>query len=162
MFFFSHVPRITQPKNQVPRSKALLCSPRIDGQTHTHTHTKVTTVGTLSGFQEFFLQPIIKDRPNKGICPQCYFLYVTLLIKNYQLFVVQLFIAININQSLACQKMLSVLYASSLWPMICQPTVIPQRSQSLKTRENAHTLGLEADTCHRGAYPSNIINMGTY
>ena len=30
---------------------------------HTHTHTKVTTVGTLSGFQEFFLQPIIKDRP---------------------------------------------------------------------------------------------------
>ena len=25
---------------------------------------KVTTVGTLSGFQEFFLQPIIKDRPN--------------------------------------------------------------------------------------------------
>ena len=28
------------------------------------TATKVTTVGTLSGFQEFFLQPIIKDRPN--------------------------------------------------------------------------------------------------
>ena len=28
------------------------------------TDTKVTTVGTLSGFQEFFLQPIIKDRPN--------------------------------------------------------------------------------------------------
>ena len=26
--------------------------------------TKVTTVGTLSGFQEFFLQPFIKDRPN--------------------------------------------------------------------------------------------------
>ena len=34
---------------------------RTDGQTHT-----VTTVGTLSGFQEFFLQPIIKDRPNKN------------------------------------------------------------------------------------------------
>merc|ERR1711923_411027 len=33
---------------------------RTDGQTH----TKVTTEGTLSGFQEFFLQPIIKDRPN--------------------------------------------------------------------------------------------------
>ena len=32
---------------------------------HTHTHTKVTTVGTLSGLQEFFLQPIIKDRPKK-------------------------------------------------------------------------------------------------
>ena len=28
------------------------------------THTKVTTEGTLSGFKEFFLQPIIKDRPN--------------------------------------------------------------------------------------------------
>ena len=24
----------------------------------------VTTEGTLSGFQDFFLQPIIKDRPN--------------------------------------------------------------------------------------------------
>ena len=32
--------------------------------TDTHTHTKVTTVGTLSEFQEFFLQPIITDRPN--------------------------------------------------------------------------------------------------
>ena len=29
------------------------------------TDTKVTTVGTLSGFQEIFLQPIIKDRPKK-------------------------------------------------------------------------------------------------
>ena len=27
------------------------------------THTKVTTVGTLSGFQDCFLQPIFKDRP---------------------------------------------------------------------------------------------------
>ena len=33
--FFSHVTRITQLKNQVPRSKAVLCSPRIDTQTHT-------------------------------------------------------------------------------------------------------------------------------
>ena len=33
----------------------------------TDTHTKVTTVGgTLLGFQEFFLQPIIKDRPNRA------------------------------------------------------------------------------------------------
>ena len=32
--------------------------------TETQTDTKVTTVGTLSGFQEFFLQPIINDRPN--------------------------------------------------------------------------------------------------
>ena len=30
----------------------------------TQTDTKVTTVGTLSWFQEFFLQPAIKDRPN--------------------------------------------------------------------------------------------------
>ena len=33
-------------------------------QTDGQTHTKVTNVGTLSGFQEFFLQPIIQDRPN--------------------------------------------------------------------------------------------------
>ena len=34
--------------------------------THTHrqTYTKVNTEDTLSGFQEFFLQPIIKDRSN--------------------------------------------------------------------------------------------------
>ena len=40
---------------------------RTDRQTHTHrdtqTDTKVTTVGILSVFQEFFIQPIIKDRP---------------------------------------------------------------------------------------------------
>ena len=28
--FFSHVPRITRPKNQFPRSKGLTCSPRTD------------------------------------------------------------------------------------------------------------------------------------
>ena len=41
---------------------------RTDEQTdrHTHTHTHETTEGTLSGFQEFFLQPIIKDRPTCG------------------------------------------------------------------------------------------------
>ena len=33
-------------------------------QTDRQTHTKVISVGTLSGFQEFSLQPIIKDRPN--------------------------------------------------------------------------------------------------
>ena len=31
--FLSHVPRITQPKNQLPRSKGVTCSPRTDGQT---------------------------------------------------------------------------------------------------------------------------------
>ena len=35
-------------------------------QRDTQTHTKVNTEGTLSGFQGIFLQPIIKDRPNKG------------------------------------------------------------------------------------------------
>ena len=34
---------------------------------HGHTDTKVNTEGTLSGFQDFFLQPIIKDRPNSMI-----------------------------------------------------------------------------------------------
>ena len=53
--FLSHVPRIIQPKNQVPRPKSV-----------PWTHTNVTTVGTLSGFQEFFLQTIIKDRPKKA------------------------------------------------------------------------------------------------
>jgi len=44
-------------------------------RTHTHrqTHTKVTTVGTLSGFHEFFLQPIIKDRPYKVISSMPWF-----------------------------------------------------------------------------------------
>ena len=37
---------------------------RTDTQTDRQTHTKVTTEGTLSGFQDFVLQPIIKDRPN--------------------------------------------------------------------------------------------------
>ena len=40
------------------------CSRQTDGQTH----TKVTTVRTLSGFQEVFLQPIIKDRSNNNDC----------------------------------------------------------------------------------------------
>ena len=33
-------------------------------QTPRQTDTKVNTEDTLSGFQEFFLQPIIKDRSN--------------------------------------------------------------------------------------------------
>ena len=38
--------------------KGVLCTPRTDRQSH----TKVNTENTLSGFQEFSLQPIIKDR----------------------------------------------------------------------------------------------------
>ena len=37
-----------------------------NGRTDRRTHTKVTTEGALSGFHEFFLQPIIKDRPNNS------------------------------------------------------------------------------------------------
>ena len=47
-------------------------------QRHGQTDTKVNTEGTLSGFQDFFLQPIIKDRPNKHvpfITPKNLFLY---------------------------------------------------------------------------------------
>ena len=40
----------------------MTCSLRTDGHTHRQTH-RVTTEDTLSGFQDFFLQPIIKDRP---------------------------------------------------------------------------------------------------
>ena len=55
--FFSHVPRITQPRFLGQTVCPVACE---------QTDTKVTTVGTLSGFQEFFLQPIIKDRPNNS------------------------------------------------------------------------------------------------
>ena len=51
-------------------SKGVLCSPRADRQTHRQTDrqtdTKVNTEDTLSGFQEFLLQPIIKDRLKKN------------------------------------------------------------------------------------------------
>ena len=36
----------------------------VQTDTHTQTDTKVNTEDTLSGFQDFFLQPIIKDRSN--------------------------------------------------------------------------------------------------
>ena len=102
--FLSHIQKITQPKNLVPRSKVVLSNntdwqtqkwkfrktkkcvfflmsqgsldPKIRFlgqrmcsvarvQTETHTYTKVNTEETLSGLQEFFLQPIINDRSNK-------------------------------------------------------------------------------------------------
>ena len=37
-----------------------------DRQTDRQTDTKVNTEDTLSGFQNFFLQPIIKDRSNNS------------------------------------------------------------------------------------------------
>ena len=59
--FFSHVQGSLNPKIKFLGQK--VCSVARE-RTDRQTHTKVTTVGTLSGFQEFFLQPIIKDRPN--------------------------------------------------------------------------------------------------
>ena len=38
-----------------------------DTQTDRQTDTKVNTEDTLSGFQEFFLQPIIKDRSKRSM-----------------------------------------------------------------------------------------------
>ena len=42
-----------------------VASEQTDRQTDRQTDMKVPSVGSLSGFQEFFLQPIFKDRPNK-------------------------------------------------------------------------------------------------
>jgi len=53
----SHATRIIQPKNQVFRSKGVLCSMVTDRQTD----KKVNIEDTFSGFQEFFIQPIIKE-----------------------------------------------------------------------------------------------------
>ena len=61
-------PRIIQPKNYVPRSKCAPCSPRTD--------ENVNTEDTLSGFQDFFLQPIIKDRSNTICALYRYILFV--------------------------------------------------------------------------------------
>ena len=49
----------------------MLCSLLSDGQT-VRTDTKVNTEDTLSAFQEFFLQLIIKDRSNKNNVYYCY------------------------------------------------------------------------------------------
>ena len=64
MCFFLISQRSLNPKIRFPGQK--MCSvARLQTDTQTDTHTKVTTEGTLLGFQEFFLQPIIKDRPKK-------------------------------------------------------------------------------------------------
>ena len=58
----------TQKLNPMPKS--VPCSPRTHIQSDRQTHTKVTTVGILSGFQEFFLElssrigPIMTCRQN--------------------------------------------------------------------------------------------------
>ena len=55
--------------------------------TWTDGHTdRVTTVGTLSGFQDFFLKPIIKDRPNMIIIFQ-FTRYLWNLIKDSRYYV---------------------------------------------------------------------------
>ena len=62
-FFFLISQGSFNPK--IPRSKGVLCSPCAER----HTDTKVNTEDTLSAFQEYFLQPIIKDRSNN--CMTC-------------------------------------------------------------------------------------------
>ena len=44
----------------------------------------MTTVGTLSGFQEFFLQPIIKDRPNKQHVLSVIFVIYSIFVREYK------------------------------------------------------------------------------
>ena len=52
------------PTSEVPTSKGVLCSPHA----HIQTHSKVNTEDALSGFQDYFPQPIIKiDRNLKKI-----------------------------------------------------------------------------------------------
>ena len=46
----SYIPRFSQPKNQVPMSKGVLCSPPTT-HTYRHTDTKVKSEDSLSGFQ---------------------------------------------------------------------------------------------------------------
>ena len=62
--FLSYVPRITQPKTQVPRPKSVVCGLLTARRTDGETDTKMITEDTLSEFQFCFLQPIIKDRSN--------------------------------------------------------------------------------------------------
>ena len=62
--FLPHVPRITQPKNWVPRSKDVTSCPRTDTQTHRHTYRQTECL-LRAPFHGFRIQPIIKDRPNR-------------------------------------------------------------------------------------------------
>ena len=57
---------IAESRSQWPKIRFLgeKIWPVARAHTDRHTH-RVTTVGTLSGFQDFFLQPIIKDWSNK-------------------------------------------------------------------------------------------------
>ena len=57
------------------------------GLTHRQTHTKVGTEGILLGFQDFFLQPIIKDRPNYHKCT-----FRDSLVESIKVIIVRLFI----------------------------------------------------------------------
>ena len=64
--------RETGADRQTDKQTGRQADRQTDTQTHRHTDiqtdrqtdTKVNTEDTLSGFQEFFLQPIIKDRSN--------------------------------------------------------------------------------------------------
>ena len=64
----------------VPRSKGVICGL----STARHTHTKVKTEDTISAFQDFVLQPIIKDRSNmkKKNLPVLYVSYLFFFFKS--------------------------------------------------------------------------------
>ena len=51
-------------KQQHKKDKIVTCTPQTERHTDRQTR-KVKTEGTISGFHEFFLQPIIKERSNK-------------------------------------------------------------------------------------------------
>ena len=86
--FFSNVPKITQPKNQIPRSNIVLSSSRTDGHTDTHEseyrgHPFRVSGFFLSTYHRGSIQKLrIYDYLNK------YILYITALLRPKHFFVV--------------------------------------------------------------------------
>ena len=85
LHFFLMSPGSLQPKirflGQKMWSEAHLQTHRQTGrQTDRQTDTKVNTEDTLSGFQEFFLQPIIKDRSNEWITKMLNWVMITSML----------------------------------------------------------------------------------
>ena len=67
MFQRSLIPKIRSLGQKVYSVNHVQTDTQAHRQTDTQTDTKVNTEDTLSGFQEFFLQPIIKDRSNTNL-----------------------------------------------------------------------------------------------
>ena len=78
MWFFSHVPRITWPKNLVPRSKGVLCSPCTDTQTR-----KWMQRTPFQGFSIFFFNLSSRIGPkNQPVFPVTYMLIIRPILDN--------------------------------------------------------------------------------